>query len=277
MLNDKTLTRLHLLGLTGSALTAYRELLLRLLVSLQNTPRPAVVGISGAQGSGKSTLAHLLQHELVARGVRAQAVSLDDYYLGKAARQLLAQQVHPLLAQRGVPGTHNIARALADAQQVLSGQAVTLPVFDKATDDVAADRAPATIDMLLVEGWCLGISAQPVAELRPAINELEANEDAAGRWRTYVNQQLAGDYSRYWRLMTPFIWLQAPDWQSICDWRAKQEQQLWQQRGVGMAPDQLARFMLPFQRLTQLSFQQLPARANYTIVLNQTQQPQLAG
>ncbi|EHR41187.1 kinase [Alishewanella jeotgali] len=238
---------------------------------------PAVIGITGAQGTGKSTLASLLVTELLAQGIGCAAVSLDDYYLTRQARQQLAGTVHPLLAQRGVPGTHDIGRALSDARQVLAGAAVALPRFDKALDDSLPDRPAAQLDLLIVEGWCLGLAAEAESGLVSPVNQLEATEDSSGAWRRYVNQQLAASYQPYFDLLQPLIWLKAPDWDSVCRWRAKQEQQLWQQRGTGMTTEQLARFMLPFQRLTQLSYQQLPARANYTIVLNQAQQPQFSG
>src|SRR5690606_13368304 len=72
-----------------------------------------LVGVSGCQGSGKSTLAALLV--LLARellGLRAVNLSIDDFYLGHAERQVLARKVHPLLATRGVPGTHEVPLAM---------------------------------------------------------------------------------------------------------------------------------------------------------------------
>ncbi|SEH67308.1 D-glycerate 3-kinase [Rheinheimera pacifica] len=263
------------LQLNADAEQAYRQMLQQLFSALQNLPHPVVIGISGAQGSGKSTLAALLAQMFSATGCNAAAVSLDDYYLSKAQRRQLAENVHPLLAQRGVPGTHNIAQALADAKAVLAGVPVALPRFDKALDEPAAALPAQTLDILIVEGWCLGVPAQTEAELATPVNELEAKADTDCRWRHYVNQQLAGPYAEYWRLMTPLIWLQAPDWDCVCRWRAQQERKLWQSRGKGMTEAELARFMLPFQRLTQASWQLLPQQASYIIALNKQQQPRL--
>ncbi|MDR6985003.1 D-glycerate 3-kinase [Rheinheimera pacifica] len=263
------------LQLSAAAEQAYLALLQQLFSALQDLPHPVVIGISGAQGSGKSTLAAMLVQMFSATGCNAAAVSLDDYYLSKALRRQLAENVHPLLAQRGVPGTHNIAQALADARAVLAGTPVALPRFDKALDEPAAALPAQTLDILIVEGWCLGVPAQSDAELATAVNELEAKADADGRWRHYVNQQLAGPYAEYWRLLTPLIWLQAPDWDCVCRWRAQQERKLWQSRGKGMTEAELARFMLPFQRLTQASWQLLPKQASYIIALNKQQQPRL--
>lgn len=277
MLARSTLRQLELTPIDRAALSNYQAILSMLSRQLRAHSTPAVIGITGAQGTGKSTLASLLVTELLAQGIGCAAVSLDDYYLTRQARQQLAGTVHPLLAQRGVPGTHDIGRALSDARQVLAGAAVALPRFDKALDDSLPDRPAAQLDLLIVEGWCLGLAAEAESGLVSPVNQLEATEDTSGAWRRYVNQQLAASYQPYFDLLQPLIWLKAPDWDSVCRWRAKQEQQLWQQRGTGMTTEQLARFMLPFQRLTQLSYQQLPARANYTIVLNQAQQPQLSG
>ncbi|MEE2024279.1 kinase [Alkalimonas mucilaginosa] len=255
---------------------AYQQLLAQLCSHLLALPKPAVVGISGAQGSGKSTLARLLTEQLTALDLTTATVSLDDYYLSKALRQQLAEQVHPLLAQRGVPGTHAIDRAIADANKVLAAKPVQLPCFDKALDEPVADRPLQQLQLLIVEGWCLGLSPQSAQELEQPQNSLEANADPTGQWRHFINQQLAGAYQQYWQLLRPLIWLQAPDWESVCRWRAKQEQQLWQQHGQGMTKQQLEYFMLSFERLTRVSWQQLPWLADLCIPLDHQQQPQLS-
>lgn len=260
---------LQQLQLNAAAEQAYRHMLQQLFSTLHGLGRPQVIAISGAQGTGKSTLANMLAAGFCAQGLSAAAVSLDDYYLSKAQRQQLAQTEHPLLVQRGVPGTHDIQRAIKDANAVLAGRPVALPQFDKALDQPATPLAAQQLDILVVEGWCVGVQPQTAAELAAPLNTLEAVEDADGRWRRYVNAQLAGLYADYWRLLTPLVWLQAPDWDCVCRWRAQQEQQLWQKRGSGMTEAELSRFMLSFQRLTRAGWQQLPQRADCIITLDQ--------
>ena len=66
--------------------------------------------VNGSQGSGKTTLCAYLCALLEAEyGLRAIALSLDDFYLTRAAARELGASVHPLLATRGVPGTHDMA------------------------------------------------------------------------------------------------------------------------------------------------------------------------
>jgi len=98
-----------------------------------------LVGVSGCQGSGKSTLASLLVillKELM--GLNAINLSIDDFYLTHADRQMLARTVHPLLATRGVPGTHDVELALATIAKLRGEGRVAIPRFNKAIDD----RAP---------------------------------------------------------------------------------------------------------------------------------------
>lgn len=275
MIHPNTLRLLQQCVTSDVTQALYQPIIARLTAAILRLPKPVVIGVSRAQGSGKSTLAALLACELRQHQLAAQAVSLDDYYLAKAQRKALAEHVHPLLAQRGVPGTHDISRALHDAKAVLNGLPVSLPVFDKANDDRLADLPAQQLDVLLVEGWCIGVPEQADADLLQPVNALEAQQDAAGDYRRYINQQLAGPYAEYWQVLQPLVWLQAPDWDSICYWRARQEQRLWQQQGNGMDDETLAKFMLPFQRITQVSWQQLPAIADYIVMLDQAQHPQL--
>jgi D-glycerate 3-kinase len=67
-----------------------------------------IVGLCGAQGSGKSTAAAALVELLAHEQLPAIALSIDDFYLPRIERQRLAREIHPLLATRGVPGTHDV-------------------------------------------------------------------------------------------------------------------------------------------------------------------------
>ena len=157
----------------------------------KGTPRPFVLGISGAQGSGKSTLSAALAESMRGIGVTTAVLSIDDIYHIKADRIALARQVHPLSAVRGVPGTHDVGLGLKIIEAIDNGCAVRLPRFDKATDDRASeavwDEAPCDTALLILEGWCLGAQPEPEEALIAPINDLERLEDSEGHWRRAVN------------------------------------------------------------------------------------------
>src|SRR5690554_1225616 len=118
-----------------------------------------VYAITGLQGSGKSTLAAQVAAEAGRRGLRCAVLSIDDAYLGRAERLRLARDVHPLLATRGPPGTHDVALAAGVLDALRGGGDVALPRFDKLGDD----RLPPAswprvrgVDLVLFEGWFLG-------------------------------------------------------------------------------------------------------------------------
>lgn len=241
---------------------------------------PKILGIQGTQGSGKSTLAQLLQARLQEHGRSVAILSLDDLYLDKASRRQLAQQVHPLLRTRGVPGTHDVALGEAVLQWVKTGQGpMSLPRFDKSQDD----RSPTTQwtrlaeppEMLIFEGWCLGVPAQSPEQLHAPVNRLEAEEDADGHWRHHVNQCLETYQISLFQHLDALVVLQAPSFDQVFHWRRKQEEALRQQRqGAGlMSDDDLKRFIQHYERLTRHALASLPQRADVLIPLNARQEP----
>jgi len=221
-----------------------------------------ILGINGAQGSGKSTWASLLA--LICResfGWNVAILSLDDLYLSREERQELARKVHPLLATRGVPGTHDVRLGLdtiAALRDAGSSGEVLLPRFDKARDETFSrsqwEVVHGPVDLLIFEGWCLGAVAQSEIELVEPCNILERDEDADGVWRCYVNRQLAEVYPPLFGGIDYRVFLKAPDFDAVLRWRSEQEEQLFVRcAGEGQVMDTagLARFVQFFERLTR--------------------------
>jgi D-glycerate 3-kinase len=245
-------------------------------LATEATPgRTLVVGLNGAQGCGKSTLAARLQDVLEHdAGRRAAVLALDDFYLTRAERAALAGRVHPLLATRGVPGTHDVAllqRTLARLRTLRESERVEVPRFVKALDD----RAPAgdwgavagPVDLVLLEGWCVGTPPQSAAELAAPVNALEAQEDADGRWRAWVNQQLATTYAALFGQLDRLVFLRAPGFEVVHGWRLEQEAGNAAAAGAAaLSPAALERFIAHYERLTRHALRVLPARAD--VVLN---------
>ncbi len=240
---------------------------------------PFLIGINGAQGTGKSTLAKLLSALLTSTGYRTANLSIDDFYYSKAKRQELANEIHPLLRSRGVPGTHDVDLALNLIEQLCaagSNQQITLPRFDKSLDDcrpvTACEQIQGPIDIIILEGWFVGAKAQAGDELTQAINELEINEDSDGRWRAYVNHQLAGSYQSLFEKIHILLMLQAPGFEQILEWRSLQEEKL---RALAvtnasglMDRKAIKHFIQHFERLTRHCLRTLPDSADRVFQLN---------
>lgn len=235
---------------------------------LHQPPPLRVLGVSGGQGTGKSTLAQCLRIAGAHRGLRVEVLSIDDLYLPRAARAALAREVHPLLATRGVPGTHNVALGHATFDALLGGSGdVAVPVFDKGLDDRAPPRlVRAPVDVLVFEGWCVGLPPQGAAALAAPVNALERDEDADGRWRRHVDAALAGDYARLFARIDRLLALLPPDFAAVRRWRGWQEQQLPPQRR--MSPAALDRFVAHYKRLTRHGIATLPVRADVCVWLD---------
>lgn len=240
-----------------------------------------VAGLCGPQGSGKSTTAAFLKLLLEAEGRRVAALSLDDLYLTREERADLAQHIHPLLAVRGVPGTHDVAlgAAVLDALSAAgAGDEVVLPRFDKAVDTRAARsdehvfRGPA--DIVIFEGWCVGARPQAASDLASPINPLEAGEDPDGAWRRYVNDQLAGPYQALFARIGFLALLEAPGFASVLGWRVEQEAKLRAQARATSTPlrvmseGEVARFVMHYERLTRHVLAEMPDRCDVRLRLD---------
>lgn len=236
-----------------------------------------VLGVCGAQGSGKSTLARMAMTFCAAQGIAAATLSLDDIYLTRAERGRLGREVHPLLATRGVPGTHDVALGLDIIAALDCGEPAPLPRFDKAADDrlPASDwhRAPQGCRLLVFEGWCVGARPQPETALAVPVNELEAVEDADGVWRRFANDALAGDYQRLFARVDHLVMLAAPSFEIVRDWRQQQEDELRARAGPDapgvMDPREIARFIQHYERLTRHMLTEMPTRADLVIELDE--------
>jgi len=238
---------------------------------------PPIVGISGCQGSGKSTLVALMARVMQElHGISTVVLSLDDFYLTKAARTALAESIHPLFATRGVPGTHDLA-LLNETITALRqpGGAVPVPAFDKARDDrtemVHWRQVSAPVQLILLEGWCIGLSPQKECELEAPVNQMEAEQDPSLVWRREVNRQLANGYADLFGEVDALLLLQAPSFDAVFEWRWQQEQRLSEQfqqdhpdkPDPTMSRSEVTDFVLHYQRLTEHALKTLPDQADF--------------
>jgi len=232
-----------------------------------------VYAIAGLQGCGKSTLAAQVATLARERGLRVATLSIDDVYLGRRERQRLARDVHPLLATRGPPGTHDLALACETLDALRSGAAARLPRFDKLADrrlPPSRWRTVRAVDLVLFDGWCLKVPAETAAALLDPINPLERDEDPDGIWRRWCNDRLGRDYPALWARLDRLLWLQPPDFAPVARWRWQQERALRSARGGhgGMSRAGVERFVRHFERVSRQALRTLPAIADRTLALD---------
>lgn len=239
--------------------------------------RPPLIAIVGAQGCGKTTLARA-----AADRFGAAQISIDDVYLTRAEREVVAGAVHPLFATRGPPGTHDLGllqRLIDDLSGAGPDDQTALPDFDKRGDD----RRPADCwrrfqgrpSAILIDAWCLAALPEDEAALAVPVNDLERERDPDGRWRGAVNGFVAGAYAAFAARFDAVLFLQAPGFEGVLDWRAGQEADL-----LGVAPAdlpaaeraRLAGFIQYFERVTRRMLAG-GVRADVTVKLDRNRLP----
>lgn len=234
--------------------------------------KPLLVSLNGSQGSGKSTLVEFVKLILIEDfGISTLSFSLDDFYLSKNIRKKLASEIHPLLATRGVPGTHDIGLLKHVLHNLLSHKPCLIPQFDKAKDDLKLKSEWLTVNdnysVILFEGWCNHVPVQTEDELVIDINELEQELDVNKVWRHYVNEHLELYHQSVFSLADVVVYLQTPSFEKVFEWRSLQEQKLKSKK-----PIDVAHFIQHYERLTRQAMKTLPTLADIVVSIGDEHQ-----
>lgn len=258
--------------------TGYAPGVVETVLDLAIARRDRPFAIAGLQGSGKSTLSAQVAALAGAHGLRAVVLSIDDFYLDRPARLALGRNVHPLLATRGPPGTHDVDLACTTLDALLEGRPASLPRFDKIADVRLPEsdwpRVP-QCDLVIFEGWFLKVPAQAPEALVEPVNALERQEDPDSVWRSYCNAALARDYDALWARLPELLFLRAPAFDVVPDWR-------WQQEGTLQASNpgrrtmsraEVDRFVQLFERVSRHALHTLPRIADHVVRLDPSRQP----
>ncbi len=246
--------------------------------ALGSARKPGVYGIVGLQGSGKSTLAAQMAELGKRTGLAIVVLSIDDFYFGKRERNALARHIHPLLATRGPPGTHDVALACEVLDKLKRGKPVRIPRFDKITDTrLPPSRWPYInhrVDLVILEGWFLFAAPAAEATLSKPLNQLEREEDPDRIWRQYCNAALR-EYTKIWQRIDRSVFLQGPGFEQVRQWRWQQEQSLQaaNPNRRAMSKEEVEKFVLLFERTSRIVFPRLPKIVDRVVRLDKNRTP----
>jgi len=268
---------------------AYYPLIKQILKWQTNKAKSSspIIGLNAPQGAGKSTLVNLIKQVIkFEQGLETVVLSIDDFYMSRSERGLLANKIHPLLMTRGVPGAHDIELAIKTVASLKNRNVTAIPRFNKATDERLSfdqwDQLTKPVDFILLEGWCLGALPQNNSQLKIPTNQLERLEDESGIWRNYVNQQLADKYQSLFSMVNHWIKLSAPSFDTVCRWRKQQEEKLNcvtnrlnLPNSKVMNSQALKRFMMHFERLTRHIQESNNLSTNFELVLDEARNASL--
>ena len=234
--------------------------------------------ISGSQGIGKTTLLKLIT--LILKKYYKKnilSLSLDDFYFDKKTRLELSTNIHPLLKTRGVPGTHDIKYIESIINNFdKSKYPIKLPNFDKLTDDRKKKFTyiKSKSDILILEGWCVGCPSVNKKYLFNNLNYLEKKYDNNFIWRKYYNHQLKTTYFKLFKKFNSIVYLKAPSFNYVCNWRINQEKHLKRFKknsSLGMSNKEIRIFIQFYEKITKWMVKKMPEKSDIVLYFNKKQ------
>ena len=252
--------------------------LVNYLASLPKKETPYFICLTGGQGSGKTTMSEFIQLVLTEFcNKRTVGFSIDDLYKTQEERKKLADEIHPLCEVRGMPGTHDMSLGfdlLESLSKANNSSKTAIPAFNKPLDKHYPKNEWKVFrgkpDFIFFDAWCGGV--KPISENNwdPPINKLEEEMDPKGVWSKWSNQELSGDYQKFFSLIDLLILIRVPSMEHVFQSRWLQEQTLEKNTSNPemldkiMTQEEVYRFVMHYERLTRHILEDMP---NYCDIL----------
>ena len=227
--------------------------------------------IAGSQGSGKSTLSLQIKKYFEKFFFKNVVIlSIDDFYLSSYQRKQLAKKFKTnLFETRGVPSTHNLKLLNETVDKLKENKfPVYVPIFDKVTDNMKKyKRKINKVDLIILEGWCVGSKPIDREYLKKNINSLEKINDPNMIWRMAYNNALF-EYQKLFKKFNNYIFIKLPNWQFVIDWKYKQELGLRLLRSDNNLKKKLYLFIQYYEKLSKWMSLTCPDFCNILITLD---------
>lgn len=209
-----------------------------------------LVGISAIQGTGKTTQGEILEALLTHFGKSSISLSIDDHYLTHEQLNEL-REYDPRYIRRGV--THDIHLAiqnLTDLKNMVDGQEVKIPIYDKGAEGGDGDWAGwKTVtkkpDFIFYDGWMVGAGrVEDESVFESGLPSLDTPEHI--QFAKDINKKL-DEYLPLWELFDFLNVLYVPNYEMSLKWRDQAEEVLRAQ-SKGMTSEEIREFVYYFWR-----------------------------
>ncbi len=233
-----------------------------------------IIGLTGGQGTGKSTISNILKIILKeAYELETIIFSIDDFYRTLNERKIMSKNISTLFLTRGVPGTHDTGMLYKTIKNLKNYKfkKFLIPRFDKSIDDRLSKNKWLKVkkkpNIVIFEGWCVGVTAQKKKDLINPINKLEKQKDNKRIWREKVNLELRKEYKKIFNLIDKLIFLKVPSFEYVYKWRLLQEKKLriTSKGKKTMTDNQIKNFIMYYERLTKHMLKIFPKTADTVI------------
>ena len=244
----------------------------------QKKRKTKIIGLCGGQGTGKSTISNILKIILKeAYALETTIFSIDDFYKTLKERKIMSKDVSALFLTRGVPGTHDTKMLYNCIKDLKNNKfkRIMIPKFDKSIDDRSSKKKWLKVrkkpNIVIFEGWCVGVTAQKKKDLINPINKLEKHKDNKKIWREKVNFELKKNYKKIFNFIDKLIFLKVPSFKYVLKWRLLQEKKLriTSKGNKTMSDKQVQNFIMYYERITKHILKTLPKKAEVVINIDE--------
>ena len=202
-----------------------------------------IIGISALPGTGKTTLGKWLEAIALKLNFKVAVVSIDDFYL-PSDEMKLAIKNNPWNVSRGFPGSHSVRLMYEKLFNWKKNGELNVPVFDKSLRNGLGDRSHWRLDnpdLLIIEGWFLGIEPFPSDDNYYYTNSAELSS-VESAYRCNIRNNLS-KYLDVWSLIDNIWHLKPLKFEYMNMWKINQEKEMFLKKGSALQKEKLSNFL----------------------------------